>query len=61
MKKRIQVDPETLIPKLPDPKDLQPFPSNLSIVFKGHEKNRKIKSISVHPLGQFLASGKIIY
>ena len=29
---KVQVDPETLIPKLPKPRDLQPFPSTLSVV-----------------------------
>ena len=31
-KMRVQVDPLDLIPKLPKPKDLQPFPNTLSIV-----------------------------
>ena len=31
-KMRIQVDPLDLIPKLPKPRDLQPFPNTLSIV-----------------------------
>ena len=31
-KMRVQIDPQELIPKLPKPKDLQPFPTTLSIV-----------------------------
>lgn len=31
-KMRVQVDPQDLIPKLPKPRDLQPFPTTLSIV-----------------------------
>lgn len=31
-KMRVQVDPQDLIPKLPKPRDLQPFPNTLSIV-----------------------------
>jgi ribosome biogenesis protein ERB1 len=31
-KMRVQVDPQELIPKLPKPRDLQPFPNTLSIV-----------------------------
>ncbi len=31
-KMRVQVNPEDLIPQLPKPKDLQPFPTTLSIV-----------------------------
>jgi ribosome biogenesis protein ERB1 len=55
IKKRIQVDQESLLPKLPDPRDLRPFPSRESIVFKGHQD--KVKTISVDPTGQWLASG----
>lgn len=31
-KMRVQMDPQDLLPKLPKPKDLQPFPTTLSIV-----------------------------
>ncbi|KAK2554767.1 Ribosome biogenesis protein bop1-B [Acropora cervicornis] len=34
---RANVKPEDLIPKLPKPKDLQPFPTTESIVYKGHK------------------------
>lgn len=53
--KRAKVDPESLIPKLPRPKDLQPFPSTQSIIFKSHTDI--VHSISVEPQGQFLVSG----
>lgn len=53
-KMRVQVDPLDLIPKLPKPKDLQPFPNVLSITYKGHKS--LIKSISVHNSGQWLLS-----
>ncbi|GFY64747.1 ribosome biogenesis protein bop1, partial [Trichonephila inaurata madagascariensis] len=52
---RVNVDPNDLIPQLPKPKDLRPFPSALAIVYTGHEK--LIRSISVEPSGQFLVSG----
>ncbi|KAL4235262.1 Ribosome biogenesis protein 1 [Mactra antiquata] len=54
-KTRMNVDPEDLIPKLPKPKDLQPFPTTQSIVYKGHSD--LIRSISVDPSGQWLVSG----
>lgn len=53
--KRAKVDPESLIPKLPRPKDLQPFPSTQAIIFKSHTDI--VHSISVEPQGQFLVSG----
>ncbi|GFT62650.1 ribosome biogenesis protein bop1 [Nephila pilipes] len=52
---RVNIDPNDLIPQLPKPKDLRPFPSELAIVYTGHEK--LIRSISVEPSGQFLVSG----
>ncbi|KAM3596728.1 uncharacterized protein V6R79_019460 [Siganus canaliculatus] len=54
-KMRVNVDPEDLIPKLPKPKDLQPFPTTQSLVYQGH--SGLVRSISVSPSGQWLASG----
>lgn len=53
--KRANVDPESLIPKLPKPKDLQPFPSVQSIVYNGH--NGIVHSLAIEPQGQFMVSG----
>ncbi|XP_033981219.1 ribosome biogenesis protein bop1 [Trematomus bernacchii] len=54
-KLRVNVNPEDLIPKLPKPKDLQPFPTTQSLVYRGH--SGLVRSISVSPSGQWLASG----
>ncbi|CAL8396470.1 unnamed protein product [Gadus morhua 'NCC'] len=54
-KMRVNVNPEDLIPKLPKPKDLQPFPTTQSLVYRGH--TGLIRSISVSPTGQWLLSG----
>uniref|UniRef100_A0A672I872 Ribosome biogenesis protein BOP1 n=1 Tax=Salarias fasciatus TaxID=181472 RepID=A0A672I872_SALFA len=54
-KMRVNVNPEDLIPKLPKPRDLQPFPTTQSLVYRGH--SGLIRSISVSPTGQWLASG----
>ncbi|XP_029700420.1 ribosome biogenesis protein bop1 [Takifugu rubripes] len=54
-KMRVNVDPEDLIPKLPKPKDLQPFPTTQALVYRGH--SGLVRSISVSPSGQWLASG----
>lgn len=53
--RRAKVDPESLIPKLPRPRDLQPFPSVETIVYKGHSDI--VHSVSVEPQGQFMVSG----
>ncbi|XP_048848818.1 ribosome biogenesis protein bop1 [Brienomyrus brachyistius] len=54
-KMRVNVDPEDLIPKLPKPRDLQPFPTVQSLVYRGH--SNLVRCISVSPGGQWLASG----
>ncbi|XP_015273998.1 PREDICTED: ribosome biogenesis protein BOP1 [Gekko japonicus] len=54
-KMRVNVDPEDLIPKLPKPQDLQPFPSVQSLVYRGH--TGPVRCLSVSPSGQWLASG----
>lgn len=54
-RKRLNIDPETLIPKLPKAASLKPFPTEEAITYEGHEG--MVKSISVSPDGQWLASG----
>ncbi|XP_022788889.1 ribosome biogenesis protein bop1-B-like [Stylophora pistillata] len=54
-KMRIQVNPEDLLPKLPRPKDLQPFPSTESMVYKGH--TAVVRCLAVDPTGQWIPSG----
>lgn len=54
-KMKSQVNPEDLIPNLPRPKDLQPFPTVESIVYKGHDDT--VNSISFEPRGEFFVSG----
>lgn len=41
------IDPKTLVPKLPQPRDLQPFPNTLSMAYSGH--TGRVRSISPHP------------
>merc|ERR1719481_963814 len=53
---RLTIQPEDLVPQLPKPQDLQPFPTVCSITFKGH--SNLIRSLDVEPVkGQYLASG----
>lgn len=54
-KKRINIDPESLKPKLPSRKDLKPYPSKCYLEYIGH--SGPVKSISVEISGQWLASG----
>ncbi|KAL0926735.1 hypothetical protein M5K25_002980 [Dendrobium thyrsiflorum] len=54
-KKRINIDPESLKPKLPSRKDLKPYPSKCYLEYLGH--SGPVKSVSVEISGQWLASG----
>jgi len=54
-KKKLNIDPESLIPKLPDSSTLRPFPTSLNISYVGHESS--IISLSVSPDGTYVASG----
>lgn len=55
LKKKMNVDPESLLPKLPQISDLRPFPATLSVEYVGHESS--VKGVSVSPLrGDWLAS-----
>lgn len=51
---RLVVDPSKLLPELPDPKDLRPYPERLSFHYKGHTAT--VRSIAVNPNGQYLAT-----
>ena len=51
----MHVNPDDLIPKLPKPRDLMPFPTVQSLMYVGHTSF--VRSISVSPSGQWLASG----
>lgn len=52
---KLQIDPDSLIPDLPSPKDLRPFPIKCSTVFEGH--TGKVRSVSVDVSGLWLATG----
>lgn len=52
---KVTVQPEDLIPKLPSPKDLQPFPTVQSMLYKGHTD--LVRAISIDPKGQYIVTG----
>ncbi|CAK5058271.1 unnamed protein product [Meloidogyne enterolobii] len=55
-KLRLNVNADQLLPVLPNPKDLQPFPTTLAFYMRGHKG--QVRSISVEPdIGEILVSG----
>ena len=56
LRKKVNVtDPTLLIPELPSPNDLKPFPVQVSIDFVFHKTT--VRSIAISPNGLWLASG----
>ncbi|GMY05090.1 ribosome biogenesis protein BOP1 homolog isoform X1 [Fagus crenata] len=56
-KKRINIDPESLKPKLPSRRDLKPYPVSCYLEYKGHMD--AVTSISIDASGQWIASGSL--
>lgn len=52
---KLKIDPESLLPKLPNPEELRPFPTTCATVFRGHEG--RVRSLALDPSGVWLASG----
>lgn len=71
MKMRMNVDPDSLLPHLPGPKDLKPFPSSLSLCFNSNEGKKSVvidhshrlvaspaKQLSFDATGSYLGVGR---
>ncbi|XP_048483361.1 ribosome biogenesis protein BOP1 homolog [Plutella xylostella] len=54
IKMRLTISPEDLVPKLPSPRDLQPFPTKEVLQFKGHANI--VRSCDFDPSGQYVVS-----
>ncbi len=54
LKRRLNIDPETLLPRLPRPRELKPYPNTLCLQFLGHSK--AVRAVCLSPDGQYLAS-----
>lgn len=55
---QLNIDPESLKPKLPSRKDLKPYPVTCYLEYRGHEG--AVVSISTEASGQWIASGAFI-
>jgi len=54
LKKRMNVDKDSLLPKLPSPADLRPFPMNVGVSYDGHTK--LVRQISCDSTGRWLCT-----
>lgn len=55
LKQRMNVDPECLLPKLPSPKDLRPFPTHIAVAYEGH--TGMVRIVAVESNGRYIATG----
>lgn len=52
---RRRFSPDSVLPQLPNMRDLRPFPTKENVVYNGHTD--KIRTLSVDPSGQWMATG----
>ncbi|PGH15825.1 ribosome biogenesis protein ERB1 [Helicocarpus griseus UAMH5409] len=52
---KLNIDPESLLPKLPSPEELKPFPTTCATLFRGHRG--RVRTLAIDPTGVWLASG----
>ena len=55
-KVKMNIDPESLVPKLPSPKELRPFPTTSAVQYR-HPASSRVRCVSVDPRGEWVASG----
>ncbi|KAA0146357.1 hypothetical protein FNF29_08089 [Cafeteria roenbergensis] len=56
VRQRLNVsDVASLLPKLPDPRELRPFPTTAAVTYEGH--TGRVRCVDVSPDGQFVATG----
>ncbi|KAK9493873.1 NUC169 domain-containing protein [Lipomyces doorenjongii] len=54
-KNKLNIDPDSLLPKLPSPQDLRPFPIKCSVTYRGHKG--RVRAVSIDSSGLWLATG----
>ena len=54
LKQKTNIDPDSLLPDLPSPEELRPFPQKLGFVYRGH--TAPVRRVSVNHNGQYIAT-----
>merc|ERR1712232_212170 len=54
LEQRMNVDPDSLLPKLPSPKDLRPFPTHIAVSYEGH--TGMVRGVAVDSSRQWIAT-----
>ncbi|KAI9828610.1 MAG: Ribosome biogenesis protein erb1 [Phylliscum demangeonii] len=52
---KLNIDPESLLPRMPNPDELRPFPTTCATIYRGH--HGRVRSLAIDPTGTWLASG----
>jgi ribosome biogenesis protein ERB1 len=52
---KLNIDPESLLPKLPSPEELKPFPSSCATLYRTAKS--RVRSVAIDPSGLYVASG----
>lgn len=52
---KLNIDPESLLPKLPSPEELKPFPTACATIFRGHKG--RVRTLAIDSSGLWLATG----
>ncbi|RVE43778.1 hypothetical protein evm_011549 [Chilo suppressalis] len=55
IKMRLTISPSDLVPQLPSPRDLRPFPTREALQFRGHAG--PVRALQPDPSGQYLVTG----
>ena len=56
LKRRLNIDPESLVPAVPKARDLRPYPESHCVSYP-HEGGEMVRDVSVSPCGGYVATG----
>src|SRR5690606_20712840 len=54
-REKLNINPDDLLPELPKPRELKPFPTTISLEYIGH--TGVVRAIDTNPTGEWMVSG----